>query len=150
MAPAGLEISRADLVLWLQAPGVDDEVSVPHTEAPIWRIDSKSDLPTYSARGVISASRNDQTSIEKLLAKIAVIASEATNPGEQLLVSHERDRTALVAALLELGLVRDQLDTPEIAAEGLRQASDALGRLIGSVDAEQVLDRLFSSFCIGK
>jgi tRNA modification GTPase len=38
----------------------------------------------------------------------------------------------------------------ELAAEALRHASLALERMIGRVDAEQVLDRLFASFCIGK
>jgi tRNA modification GTPase len=43
-----------------------------------------------------------------------------------------------------------QLDMPELAAESLRIASQALERLVGRIDAERVLDRLFASFCIGK
>jgi tRNA modification GTPase len=39
---------------------------------------------------------------------------------------------------------------PELAAESLRRASQALERLLGRMDAESVLDRLFMSFCIGK
>jgi tRNA modification GTPase len=63
-------------------------------------------------------------------------------------LSRERDRQAIAAArqaLTELDLSRE-----EVAAEGLRAASHALARLIGAVDAEAVLDRLFLSFCIGK
>ena len=40
--------------------------------------------------------------------------------------------------------------TDEIAAEHLRQASLALERLLGRIDTEHVLDRLFAAFCIGK
>jgi tRNA modification GTPase len=36
------------------------------------------------------------------------------------------------------------------AAEELRLAASALGRITGKVDVEQVLDALFSTFCIGK
>jgi tRNA modification GTPase len=37
-----------------------------------------------------------------------------------------------------------------LAAESLRQAGLALGRVAGGVDVEQVLDVVFRDFCIGK
>jgi tRNA modification GTPase len=40
--------------------------------------------------------------------------------------------------------------SPELGAEDLRHAGRALGRIAGWIDAEQVLDEVFSSFCIGK
>lgn len=41
-------------------------------------------------------------------------------------------------------------DLPELAAEDLRQALQALGRITGRVDVEQLLDIVFKDFCIGK
>jgi tRNA modification GTPase len=38
----------------------------------------------------------------------------------------------------------------ELAAEELRGAAAALGRLLGRVDVEDVLDKIFREFCIGK
>jgi tRNA modification GTPase len=38
----------------------------------------------------------------------------------------------------------------EMRAEELRLASDALGRIVGAVDVEDLLGAIFSSFCIGK
>jgi tRNA modification GTPase len=38
----------------------------------------------------------------------------------------------------------------EFAAEDLRAASYSLGRLLGRVDVEDVLDVIFRDFCIGK
>ena len=38
----------------------------------------------------------------------------------------------------------------EIMAEQLRLATQALGRLLGRVDVEDVLDVIFRDFCIGK
>jgi tRNA modification GTPase len=35
-------------------------------------------------------------------------------------------------------------------AEDLRSASDGIGRVTGRIDVEDVLDRLFGEFCIGK
>ena len=41
-------------------------------------------------------------------------------------------------------------DAPDLAAEDVRIALQALARIIGRFDVERVLDRIFSSFCIGK
>ncbi|KYN28374.1 tRNA modification GTPase mnmE, partial [Trachymyrmex cornetzi] len=38
----------------------------------------------------------------------------------------------------------------EIAAQDVRSSADALGKLTGKVNVEEVLDRIFSNFCIGK
>jgi tRNA modification GTPase len=43
-----------------------------------------------------------------------------------------------------------QIDLPELAAEDLRMATRSLGRITGRIDVEDVLDVVFSDFCIGK
>jgi tRNA modification GTPase len=40
--------------------------------------------------------------------------------------------------------------TPELVAEEFRSAATALGRITGEIDAEDLLESIFSSFCIGK
>ncbi|HEY7029584.1 MAG TPA: hypothetical protein VH438_18355, partial [Gemmatimonadales bacterium] len=55
-------------------------------------------------------------------------------------------RDALVAAAPHLTLTGD----PVLAAHHVREATQALDELIGTVDLEQVLDRLFAGFCVGK
>jgi tRNA modification GTPase len=51
-------------------------------------------------------------------------------------------------------ITNDDLDMPEqdivLSAEELRQAANALGRITGRIDVENVLDVLFGQFCIGK
>jgi tRNA modification GTPase len=44
----------------------------------------------------------------------------------------------------------DSTETPELAAEDVRLAARALGRVTGAVGADDVLDEVFSTFCIGK
>ena len=44
----------------------------------------------------------------------------------------------------------ERLDEPDLAAEDLRLASRAMERITGHIGAEDVLDRVFSTFCIGK
>lgn len=64
------------------------------------------------------------------------------------LVSHKRQAEALQRAWLALDV--DRNDAPEFLAEALRQAIQGLVMMVGRVGAEDYLDEIFSSFCIGK
>ncbi|MCA8881173.1 MAG: tRNA uridine-5-carboxymethylaminomethyl(34) synthesis GTPase MnmE [Rhodobacteraceae bacterium] len=90
--------------------------------------------------------------VTELLARLAdTLSSRVANAG---LAVQERHRLAIgvaVAALNSaLARLNDEAEHPEIPAEDLRRAVYALDALVGRVDVEQVLDRIFSSFCIGK
>lgn len=60
-----------------------------------------------------------------------------------------RHAESLREAATRLGRALVQAE-PELAAEDVRLAARALERVSGRVDPEMVLDRVFSSFCIGK
>ena len=70
--------------------------------------------------------------------------------------SHARALSPLLSARLVRLLVRPRLhrslsaSLPELAAEDLRLATRALGRITGRVDVEDILDVIFRDFCIGK
>lgn len=64
------------------------------------------------------------------------------------LVGHKRQAEALERALAALQV--DGTMPPEFLAEALRQAAQALAVMVGRVGAEDYLDEIFSSFCIGK
>lgn len=69
-------------------------------------------------------------------------------------VTRERHRLAVLRAIEAIESARNQIDfdTPliELAAEDLRHAIRALDSLVGRLDVEDLLDEIFSSFCIGK
>jgi tRNA modification GTPase len=71
---------------------------------------------------------------------------------EPALISRERHRSALQATLaaLERALAEGAEGREDIVAEELRLAAGQLGRLIGRVDVEDILDVIFRDFCIGK
>lgn len=69
--------------------------------------------------------------------------------GGAALLTRPRHRAALEEVARHLAGA-ETAPVPELASEGLRAASLALGRLTGRVGVEQVLDVVFGSFCIGK
>lgn len=143
---AEAEIARADLVLWLVAPDVTP--LEPPQGAPLWTVGTKADIAPVVAEYALSAKNG--IGLPELLGALTLFAEEAAGIGQPALVSRERDLIALTAAQEALDRFLSEGATDEIAAEHLRQASLALGRLLGRIDTEQVLDRLFASFCIGK
>ena len=70
--------------------------------------------------------------------------------GEFPAATRARHRARLEEALGAVRRGLESLESPELAAEDLRLAGRALGRVTGRIDPEEVLGRIFASFCIGK
>ena len=155
----------ADLVLWLvdagQAVDPDAVASRPRSAdgiAPaggsVWIVHNKIDLEGVggarpSGEFGISASRGD--GIPALVEALVKFASEFFGTAEGAMVTRARQRDLLSQASDSLRRSLELVeDGEELAAEELRAASYALGRLLGRVDVEDVLGAIFQKFCIGK
>ena len=73
-----------------------------------------------------------------------------TNNDVRLTRSWHKTTCLAVCNALERAITLDSKEHPEIVAEELRLACNALGRLTGQVGVDDLLDNIFSSFCIGK
>ena len=139
---------RADLVLRLRAPG-EPAGSIDGDMRTIV-VASKADLAGPHVHGELPVSAETGEGIPALLDLIR----NRIEPGggEPALLTRERHRLAVMQALaaLDRALALGAEGQAELIAEDLRIAVRALERLIGKVDAEAVLDRLFAGFCIGK
>jgi tRNA modification GTPase len=144
---ARLAIEQADIVLWLSAPDLPGDLPA-HRDPHHLRVGTKADLGQVPDMDIIVSAQSGM-GLAELLRRIEEIG-QTMAMGEPSLLSRERDRLALASAIEALDSGARQLSMPELAAESLRQASQALERLVGRLDAERVLDRLFASFCIGK
>jgi len=138
---------QADLILRLTAPdSVPEQISDPVREVAVA---TKADLIAPASAGALAVSAVTGQGLAALIAEIADRLGKTA--GEPALVTRERQRIAISDALAALDRAAGlSVDHPELIAEEFRIAVRSLGRLIGAVDVEDVLDTLFSGFCIGK
>ena len=170
---------EADLVLWLVdagavAPELSSTLKHDNILTIINKMDSKS-LKTEDIFGseilfdnkfiskiigsgrvsretVVPISARDGLGIDRLLSRIASLAETTLGGAEPALVTRERHRHALQAAVdaLNRAGTLPTRGADDLLAEELRTAATALGRLTGRVDVEDVLDVIFRDFCVGK
>ena len=90
--------------------------------------------------------------MEEFDAMLTELLVEVAGGSEPALLTRERHREAVTDAIgaLDRAAGLSPAAEPELLAEEFRRAAAALGRITGSVDVEDLLDRIFSSFCIGK
>ena len=97
----------------------------------------------------ISAARGD--GIRELIAALVSFAHDYFGTSEGGLISRARQRRLLQETADSLRRSIDVVGQgEELAAEELRAAAHSLGRLLGRVDVEDILDVIFREFCVGK
>jgi tRNA modification GTPase len=87
--------------------------------------------------------------MSELIEALKALAAKALG-GESALVTRERHRQLLTATLAALDRSLAPGLAEDLVAEELRSAGWSLGRLLGRVDVEDLLDAIFRDFCIGK
>ncbi|ACL56037.1 tRNA modification GTPase TrmE [Methylobacterium nodulans ORS 2060] len=147
MARSRRRIADADLVLWLVPPEGSGET--PPAGALVVR--TKADLSSPSPGDGLAISALTGQGLDALLDRIEVSAQAALGQGDAV-VTRERQRLALesCAEHLDRAIAGAASLPAELVAEDLRLAVRALGEVAGRVGVEEMLDRLFASFCIGK
>lgn len=110
---------------------------------------AKADLRGNSSGGVSGLTGEG---VDDLVSRITNTLAERA--GLTGIATRERHRVAIEKTIAALDEAARQLelgeDRTDIAAEELRSGVRALDALVGRVDVENILDEIFSSFCIGK
>lgn len=87
--------------------------------------------------------------IDLLLQKITKVIEDKFTSNSNLLITRARYREALSQALQSLDLF--DLDKEiELSAEDIRLAAREIGKITGRIEIDEILDKIFGSFCIGK
>jgi tRNA modification GTPase len=146
------QAARADLLLECRSP---DTAAVPHPSEPgpprllVW---TKSDLapPSHDA---LPTSAATGAGLDALRVAIASALRARASESDPLASTGARCRDALARAGRALHDASSTLmlgGGDELVALDLRQAADDLGTVVGAVVTDDILDRIFRRFCIGK
>lgn len=122
------------------------------------RVFNKADLvgsapPEAGGEEVFVVSARSGAGFDALERRLAQVVRQRLEADEAPLVTRARHRELVEEALaaVERGLEAARIGIgAELVSEDLRLAARALGRITGSIDAEDLLDRIFSQFCVGK
>jgi tRNA modification GTPase len=112
-------------------------------------IANKADLGLPGPEGALRISAKTGTGMAELRKRLADMARLMTASSGPPPLTRSRHRAALLAAAGHLSAA-ERADLPEFRGEDLRLAMRALGRITGHVGVEDILDTVFSRFCIGK
>jgi len=154
---------RADLIVWCSAADLQDEAAALDGRlrqecldggTPVLHITTKADLIDSPSMGVdaqvsVMAGRG----IEDVKAAVSSRLASSAGEDHMLGTTAARCRESLRAAIDALERAKSAaIDGcgDELIAVELRDALDHLGRIAGRVSTDDILDRIFSRFCIGK
>jgi tRNA modification GTPase len=136
--------AKADLVIAVAAPGADFEAVPEGVE--VLQVRTKADLGGGAGLAVSAATG---VGMERLRAALAAAAGRLTDTRGAAALARPR-QVACVRDTAE-ALARAMAEgEPELRGEELRAAAAALARLMGVIGVEEILDAVFSGFCIGK
>jgi tRNA modification GTPase len=155
-------LEGADLIMYLvdASVGLSDEdrriLDKPPGKAALIRLWTKIDASTSPApRGFIPVSALTHSGFPELETAVrrALVDDRTGGDTPAPLIDSLRQKEALEAALTAINRTRTGLETNascDLLAADLREAVDALGRITGEVTSTDVLETIFSHFCVGK
>jgi tRNA modification GTPase len=135
--------AKADFLILVAAPG--EEFAPAPEGIPALRVRTKADV-AGAGEGV---SARTGAGMADLRARLAAAARDLTDTKGVAALARPRQ----IACVRDTAQALDRalgLPEPELRGEELRLAAGALARLVGGIAVEEVLDAVFSGFCIGK
>ena len=146
---------EADLVLWLRPAGMlgDPVLKLANESVVFWTIEAQIDRFNAAGSSEFQLSAKTGEGVDRLIHALSDFARARLDQApEAVVLTRARHREAVEEAVssIERALARVRVAQDEFVAEDVRSAARAIGRIAGRVYVDDVLDRLFENFCIGK
>jgi tRNA modification GTPase len=142
------EIEKADLIINLSSFDTHRLNLSCLQKKPVINVNNKSDIESGKPSDHLFISCLTGEGIDQLINQI-LINLDLFRGKEASIITRERHRIHLGSCVENLKFAELKEDV-EIRAEYLKLAIRDLGRIVGSIDNEHILDAVFSNFCIGK
>ena len=110
---------------------------------------TKEQCSEIKKQGITLISVKQQQGIDIVLDKISAVINDKFTSNSNLLITRARYREALNEALRSLDLFNLNKEI-ELSAEDIRLAARKIGKITGRIEIDEILDKIFGSFCIGK
>lgn len=153
----------ADLRIWLlDSTDAESDVVAVSRETSF----EAGDIIVWNKADLVEASRADRDNgreyavsahtgagVSSLVDALSVVVKQRLEGREAPTITRARHRALTLEALDHIRAARAAAEAGvgyELVGEDVRMAARALGRITGKVDVEDLLDRIFSDFCIGK
>lgn len=138
-------IEQADLILWCVAP---DEIAPEKLKSNMLVVYTKSDLMHNKSNHSVCALTGE--GIKRLKHVVEERLFSVPSPSEDAFALLPRHEVHLQEALRSLQDASSNYGVRELAAASLRDALNSLGSITGNVTPDDVIGKVFASFCIGK
>lgn len=145
-------IEEADLIFYMKdINDLDNDIS--NFDKPVWKLNTKCDVSreTSNNKYEFFISIYNEDSIKNILCAISKYLDKYIPKQGDILPARHRHINLLKYTIHDIKIAIEREELPiEIRAEYIRSAAYHIGKIIGKVDIENVLDVVFSKFCIGK
>ena len=143
------EIKNADLILHvIDGQSSDFKVQSSNNEITVVNKSDLCDCKHKNDAIYVSAKTGD--GIDNLMIAIRRRITELVGTSESQLTVNARTRALLTDARTELRDAITAGDNYDMFAEHVRRAADAIGKILGTISAADVMDATFSQLCLGK
>ncbi len=136
----------ADMILYLREAGSDPLVYEDYAVSYL-EVETKADLYPNENGDAVRISSITGEGLDRVHCAIVDMARKTWHAGLPASNDRHREHIALASKFIQNALDEPRL---ELKADALRAAGNELGRITGRVDVEDLLDVIFSKFCIGK
>ncbi len=147
---ADLKICMFDATAW---PEQDSATAGLVDEDSIVVVNKVDKVDIVQDEGALPISIHNGAGMEELLDRMEREVAGCMEGASSAVITNQRHRAAVLAAVKHLEQFlegRQQKRNIELCAEDLRMAGREIGKITGTIGVEDILDKVFSSFCIGK
>lgn len=142
------EIENADIIIHVITP---TDSSRPVKKDEILVVNKSDTTDSYEIKNAIYVSAKTGEGIDKLMNAIRDRIAKITHTGESVLMINARTYDLIKIAKDELeNAIKKSDDDYDILSEHVRYAADAIGKILGVIGTDEVLDMTFSQLCLGK